>query len=86
MHEFLPVLAGFVVGIVVQRVHSVRLRTALLVVLCLLLGAAASFLSGELALGWGFISIDAFLVWLGAAIGVAITYSIHQRNRRLTSH
>lgn len=72
MQELFPLAAGAVIGLAVQRVRSPRLRTAALVVLCLIFGALASYISGELAVSWGFLSVDALLVWVGALLAVLL--------------
>ena len=70
MQEVLPLAMGLVIGLAVQRVRAPRLRAALLVILCLLFGAVASFLAGELEVSLGFIPVDALLVWVGALAAV----------------
>jgi len=72
MHELLPVGMGVLIGLAVQQVRSVRLRVALLVGLCLLLGTLVSFLMGELEVSVVFIPIDALLVWAGALVAVVL--------------
>ncbi|HEX6290158.1 MAG TPA: hypothetical protein VFZ66_13270 [Herpetosiphonaceae bacterium] len=66
MHELIPIVIGIVIGLGVYQIRSTRIRTAALVVLCLLGGALASFINGELALSLAFVSFDALLVWAGA--------------------
>jgi hypothetical protein len=73
MEELIPVAFGAVIGLAVQKVPGVRLRAILLVVLCLVFGALASFINGELGeleLGLGFISVDTVLVFVGALLAV----------------
>jgi hypothetical protein len=73
MGEIIPLAFGAVIGLVVQWVRGPRLRAAALVILCLIFGALASFINGELAepaLGLGFISIDTVLVFIGALVAV----------------
>ena len=72
MHELLPVAAGALIGLAVQRVRAPRLRVILFVGLCLLFGTLASLISGELELSFGFIPIDALLVWAGALAGTVV--------------
>jgi peptidoglycan/LPS O-acetylase OafA/YrhL len=72
MQELFPLAAGAVIGLAVQRVRSPRLRTVALVVLCLIFGALASYISGELEVSWGFLSVDALLVWVGALLAVLL--------------
>ncbi|MCS7051078.1 MAG: hypothetical protein NZL87_05645 [Thermomicrobium sp.] len=71
MGELLPISAGVVVGLLCWRIASPRLRTAVLVILSVVFGALASFLTGELALTWGFLLIDIPLVFL-VAVGTSL--------------
>lgn len=70
MQEVFPVVAGVLVGLAAQKIHSDRMRTAFVVVLSLILGAAATYFSGEWLISWAFIGVDTLLVFLGA---VAVT-------------
>jgi hypothetical protein len=77
--EMIPLVFGGVIGVAVQWVRGPRLRAAVLAILCLIFGALASFINGELAepvVGLGFISIDTMLVFVGAlvATGAAILW------------
>jgi len=67
MHEIFPIVAGVAVGALGLRLVGSRWRLPVLVVLSLLFGLAASWASGELAVSWGFLSVDTALV-LGAAL------------------
>jgi hypothetical protein len=71
MQEFIPLIAGGVVGALVSQLRSTRLKVALFVALCLLIGFTMSFFTGELEESWGFLTVDAGLVWLGGLIVVA---------------
>ena len=70
MGELIPVAFGIVIGLAVQKVPGVRLRAIVLVVLCLVFGALASFINGELEISLGFISVDTVLVFVGALLAV----------------
>ena len=70
MQEIFPLACGLAIGLLVQRIASIRLRTAALVMLCVIFGAIASYISGELEVSWGFLSVDMALVWLGALLAV----------------
>src|SRR6266540_7320012 len=70
MEEIFPVAAGAVIGLLVQWVPGPRRRAAVLVVLCLVFGALASFLAGELEVSMAFISVDTVLVFVGALLAV----------------
>jgi len=68
VHEWFPLMAGVAVALVVQQIAAPRLRIIALVVLSALFGATASFISGELAISWGFVVIDVALVFLASAV------------------
>lgn len=81
MEEIFPFAAGAIIGLLVLRIHSIRLRIVALVVLCAVVGTLASFLAGELEISWAFITVDAGLVWLGAVVAVSLA-AIRQRAQR----
>ena len=72
MHELFPLTSGLIIGGLVQLIRDRRQRVIALVALCIIFGALASFVSGELEVSWGFLTIDAALVWLGAVLGKAL--------------
>jgi fucose permease len=72
MQEWLPIAMGVVIGLAVQKLPAPRLRAALLVGLCVVCGAIASFVAGELEVTLGFIPVDALLVWVGALVAVGL--------------
>jgi hypothetical protein len=70
MQEMIPIAFGAVIGVAVQWVRGPRLRAAVLVILCLIFGALASYINGELEVSLGFISVDTVLVFVGALVAV----------------
>ena len=84
MDELFPLAAGAVIGLAVQWVRGPRLRAIVLVALCLVFGALASFISGELEVSWSFISVDTVLVFVGAllAVGAAALWRRRARSTR----
>lgn len=85
MGEILPISAGVVVGLICWRIASMRLRTAALVILSVLFGTLASFLTGELALTWAFLLIDIPLVFL-VAVGTTLLVARVARGRQIARH
>lgn len=73
MKEFLPLLIGCVVGLGFLRVPR-RAWPVVVPIGCILGGATASAINGELnGPMWGlFVSFDAALVWLGAAVAILL--------------
>lgn len=84
MQEVLPITAGVIIGLLIRKIPSIRLRMAALALLCTLFGALASYISGELSISWGFLTLDAALVWLGAVMAVAVV-SIRRRGTRISA-
>lgn len=82
MHELLPVVIGSIIGLVVQQIYSATRRTVALLVLCLLGGALASYINGEIGISLAFISFDALLVWGGALVAMLIS-TLWQRRSAL---
>jgi len=78
MQELFPLIAGTLIGLAVLRIRALKLRAVTLVVLCALFGVLASYISGELAVSWGFISVDMALVWIGALMTVVAATLWHR--------
>jgi len=75
MQEALPFLLGVVIGVVYTRLPPKARWVG--PVACIVAGAGASAINGELneALWALFVSLDALLVWLGAAVAVVVIRS-----------
>ncbi len=73
MKELLPLLIGCVVGLVFLRVPR-RVWPIVVPIGCIFGGATASAINGELSGPlWGlFVSFDAAMVWLGAAVAILL--------------
>jgi len=80
MDEVFPVLAGIVVGLATHTVRPMWLKALLIGSLGIALGAAASWLSGELAVSWVYVLIDAAQV-LGTGIMTGILVRVWLRRR-----
>jgi hypothetical protein len=78
MGEFAPFLFGCVIGAALIRLPR-KGRMVIVPVACIVAGALASAVNGELAsdLWLGFISFDSVLVWIGLAVTMA-TLSLKQ--------
>ena len=79
MNEVFPILAGAVVGLLVLRLEGARARAIALVVLSVLIGVTASFISGELFVSWDFVFVDIPQVFVAAA---ATTLAVNWWQRR----
>ncbi len=78
MHELFPVLAGLIIGVVTWQLPLRRHRTIALVLLSIIAGITASFISGELFVSWDFLLVDIPAVFL-AALGMLAGISLWQR-------
>ena len=66
MGELFPVVAGVCIGFVVQQATSPRLRMTMMVLLSIVAGFIASYISGELIVSWDFLFFDIPLVFVAA--------------------
>jgi hypothetical protein len=71
MDELFPIVSGVVLGIVVARVRP-SLRPWVGIALSIALGLAATALSGELAIGWGYLLVDIPLVAVSAGVSFTL--------------
>ena len=83
MEEVFPVLCGIAVGLVVNYLPS-SLRVVAVVVLGVVFGWLAAWVSGELAASWVYVLIDTAQV-VGAAILTAVLVA-RWRRRRAVRH
>jgi hypothetical protein len=77
MEEIMPVMAGITLGLFISRVPA-RWRWGAFIVLVVLCGAAASWMSAELAMSWWYLAIDSMQV----ALGGQLTRVVVERRRR----
>lgn len=74
MQELFPIFGGVVIGGLVLLIRNIPLRIIAFLAGCILIGVAASWLSGELEESFNFISFDMLEVFLGGVVAVvAIT-------------
>jgi len=81
MDEVFPVLAGIGLGLATGAVRANWLKSLLLAVLGLAIGATASWVSGELAISWVYVLIDTAQV-VGASVLTGILVTVWVRRRR----
>jgi hypothetical protein len=83
MHELFPLACGILVGSVLGFLRPAgRLRLAVL--LSILLGFAATVLSGEFRIGWEYLLIDVPLVAVSTAGAYLALGAIVRRRNRLS--
>ena len=73
MNEIFPVVTGVVIGLVIPHLATLRWRAWAFVVLSIGCGAAASWISGELAVSLGYLAIDAAQVSIAALLMWTLT-------------
>jgi len=78
MSELFPILCGACAGLVLGSIPPAR-RLRLSLLLSVLLGAAATILSGEFRIGWEYLLIDIPLVAVSAAAMHWVTRSAVRR-------
>jgi hypothetical protein len=78
MQEFFPIAAGAAIGALSAQFVAARWRVPVVAALAILVGLVASWASGELAVSWGFASIDTALV-LGTALLTMALLGLAQR-------
>lgn len=71
LFELIPILAGLVIGTVCWRIPAGFGRIALLIILSIVCGTAATVLSGEYRNSWGFLALDIPLTF-GVALAVLV--------------
>jgi hypothetical protein len=85
MEEVFPVLAGVVLGFATYHLTSTRLLLLILAVSSVVLGATASYLSGELAISSIYIAIDAVQVLVAASLTAVLAALWSRRAWRFRS-
>jgi hypothetical protein len=82
MDEVFPLLAGIALGLSTFTLRRSWLRAAVIGILGVGLGAAASWISGELAVSWFYVLVDAAQVIVAAYLtGVLVRYWLRRRAR-----
>jgi hypothetical protein len=82
MEEVFPVLAGVVVGLVLHPLKSRVLRSILVLVAGVGLGALAAWASGELAISPVYVAIDAAQVAIAAILTAMLVTAWRRRQLR----
>ena len=82
MYEILAIVAGVVIGLIAQRLPSIQLKIAMIVVGSVAVGAIVSSISGELSISWGFLVFDIGQVLIAAVVAMVLSALwLHQRSR-----
>jgi len=79
MYEFVPLLSGVVIGLIISQLSNRTYQGIVVVVLSLVLGYAASALSGELALSWVYFLFDTAQVLFAAVVTAFLVMRWQQR-------
>jgi hypothetical protein len=82
MDEVFPVLAGIALGLATFAVRPTWLRTAVVGILGVGMGAAATWISGELALSGFYLLVDTAQVIVAAVLtGILLEFWLRRRAR-----
>jgi hypothetical protein len=82
MNEVFPVLAGIAIGLATHAVRPIWFKALLIGSLGIALGAAASWLSGELAVTWVYVFFDAAeVVAVGIMTGILVKVWLRRTDR-----
>jgi hypothetical protein len=85
MEEVFPVLGGIVIGLATHPVGARWLRALLIGVLGVVVGACASWVSGELAVSWIYLLVDIAQVLVAAIMtGALVTVWLRRRARAVS--
>ena len=86
MDELFPVISSAVLGFLLWRGTSGRLRAALVVIGVFACAFAATVVSGEYEESWSFLALDLFEAVVGMAIGATASGLMLQRTRSRKRH
>jgi hypothetical protein len=84
MDEVFPILGGVVLGLAMYRLRPLWIRVVVIGIVGVGLGAAASWVSGELALSYMYLLVDAVQVMIASVIsGAVVSLWLRRRSRSL---
>ena len=86
MAEVFPVLAGIVLGLAPFTLRWMWLRVVVVGILAAALGVVASWISGELAVSWLYVLVDAAQVIVAALLTGALVRMWLRRRARSAAH
>ena len=79
--EVVPLLGGFVVGLVIVHLPGPKLVSAAAGSVCI--GVLATVLSGEFRSSWAYLLFDIAAALVGIAASVLVTGAMRRRGRRV---
>ena len=68
MYEFIPLIAGVVIALLIQPLATAKLRLVALVLLSTVCGAVATFISGEFLVSPAYLAFDVAQAMLAAGL------------------
>jgi hypothetical protein len=77
MDELVPIILAAILGALIWRVRSNRTRTMLGALVVLVVGPAATVLSGEYVTSWIYLLLDLGEAAFGLALGMALAAWLH---------
>ena len=72
MYEFIPLVGGVTISLLVQPLAGAKLRVAALVLLSTVCGAAAAVISGEILVSWAYLAFDIAQALLAAGVVLVV--------------
>ena len=78
MYEFIPLVAGVVIALLVQPLASAKLRLLALVLLSTVCGAVATIISGEILVSPAYLAFDIAQALLAAGVTMLLVAWLHR--------
>ncbi len=78
MYEFIPLVAGVVIALLVQRLPTASLRLVALVLLSTVFGAVATVISGEIFVSLAYLAFDIAQALLAAGVTTLLVASLRR--------
>jgi xanthosine utilization system XapX-like protein len=75
VRELLPIGCGLLVGVLAARIRP-SVRWPVVGVLAVALGMAATIVTGEAAISWGYVLIDIPMVAVAASVGFLVVHRL----------
>jgi hypothetical protein len=82
MYEILAIATGVFIGLLVQSIATTWVKVAALALGSAIVGAAVSFISGELRESWAYLIFDVSQVLIAAVLTVVCASVWRQRSAR----
>ena len=78
MYEFIPLVGGVIIALLVQRLTAAKRRLVALVLLSTVCGAVATLVSGEILVSPAYLAFDVAQALLAAAVTTLLVAWLHR--------